>query len=299
MDSGEPTPLPPRPLETTGSFSDWSDEGHRLVGSLLWELDKGDRWVLGPESAFLFTDCWRKTLVREAFMLDEPSTRAQRWKDAIKTLGKRWIAGQPLLFDLYVAESDGAQLGISSDEIGGNLYSVALTRGAVICRKSVFFGSHTNVVLRIESPLRELGWNQSRQRVGEVLKRTAYGPGWIFQKFLPRDRGSPEIILQIDGDVYLADLKAGETLRTDPRHVYAWEESVSYRLVKFGRIADRLLRGSIPFQVEFEGPGRVWLSNMSFGDGYLGSVFTPSHWFFRAQESLRRLLGLLNPANWL
>ena len=39
---------------------------------------------------------------------------------------------------------------------------------------------------------------------------------------------------------------------------------------------DRLLRGSVPFQVEFEGPGRVWLSNMSFADGYLGSIFTPT-----------------------
>ena len=95
------------------------------------------------------------------------------------------------------------------------------------------------------------------------------------------------------------DLKPGETLRTDPRHAYAWDETVSQRLVKFGSIVDRLLRGSIPFQVEFEGPGRVWLSNMSFTDGYLGSLFTPSHWFFKVQQAVRRLFGYLNPFNWL
>ena len=65
--------------------------------------------------------------------------------------------------------------------------------------------------------------------------------------------------------------------------------------MKFGGIADRLLRGSIPFQVEFEGPGRVWLSNMSFADGYLGNIFTPCYWVFRIHEGIRNLLGHLNP----
>jgi hypothetical protein len=91
---------------------------------------------------------------------------------------------------------------------------------------------------------------------------------------------------------------AGESLRTDPRHTYAWDETVSYRLVRFGNVVDRLLRGSVPFQVEFRGPGRVWLSNLSFGDGYLGSVFTPSHWFFYAQQVVLRVLRALNPFTW-
>jgi len=133
-----------------------------------------------------------------------------------------------------------------------------------------------------------------------VLKRAAYGPGWVFQKFVLREGAAGQtIILQIDGDVYHRELGAGETMRTDPRHAYAWDASVSYRLVKFGNIGDRLLRGSVPFQVEFCGPGRLWLSDASFGDGYLGSVFTPSHWVFRLQQALRRLLGLLNPTSWL
>jgi len=28
-----------------------------LVGSFFWTLEKGDVWLLGSESAFLFTDC--------------------------------------------------------------------------------------------------------------------------------------------------------------------------------------------------------------------------------------------------
>ena len=129
-----------------------------------------------------------------------------------------------------------------------------------------------------------------------MLKQTAYGPGWIYQKFVPRhDSDEIEIILQIDGDIYHRDLAEGETLRADPRHTYAWDATVSHRLMKFGGIADRLLRGSIPFQVELEGPGRVWLSNMSFGDGYLGNICTPCYWVFRVHQGIRNLLGHLNP----
>jgi uncharacterized protein (AIM24 family) len=271
-----------------------------LVGSLLWRLKKGDLWVLAPESAFLFTDCWRKTLVREAYRLDEPATRTQMWRDGIKTIARRWITGEPLLLDLYIAEEDGAELGISSDELGGTLYSVSVERGPIISRKSVYFGSQKGVMLRAESPLRGISFGVGWSKIREILKTTAYGPGWIFQRFVPR-HGSDQLqlILQIDGDIYFRDLVAGETLRADPRHAYAWEETVGQRLVKFGSVMDRLLRGSIPFQVEFQGPGRVWLSNMSFSDGYLGHIFTPSHWVFKVQEVVRRFLGYLNPFNWL
>ena len=97
----------------------------------------------------------------------------------------------------------------------------------------------------------------------------------------------------------LKRFRRSAVFKPDPRHTYAWEESVSIRLVKFGHIGDRLLRGSVPFQVEIEGPGRVWLSNMSFGDAYLGSIFTPSHWFFNAQQLVMRVLRALNPATWV
>jgi hypothetical protein len=60
-----------------------------------------------------------------------------------------------------------------------------------------------------------------------------------------------------------------------------------------------MIRGSIPFQIEFEGPGGLWLSNLSVGDGYLGEWFTPSFWVFRIHSALRRLLASFNPAAWV
>ena len=271
-----------------------------LVGSLFWTLRRGDQWVLGPDSVFLFRDCWRTLLAREAYMLARPSSTQERWKNTALTVGRRWITGEPFLLDLYEAQQDGAELAISSDEIGGNLYVVEVTGVALICRKTVYFGSELDVMLRVTSPLIERFPHGDRAVRFRRLMRSAYGPGWVFQRFVARPGGSRNrIILQIDGDAYLRELGADETLRIDPRHAYAWDETISWRLVKFGAILDRLLRGSVPFQVEFIGPGRIWLSNMSFSDGYMGEVCTPSHWVFRAQQGVRRLISYLNPVNWL
>lgn len=270
-----------------------------LVGSLVWTLRKGDLWVLAPESAFLFTDCWRKTLLREAWMLGRERSPRERSLEGLATMGRRWLTGEPMLLDLYVAERDGAELGISSDELGGNLYATRVERGPVICRKAVHFGSQKGLMLRPISPLQSLRRGMRWEEIVHVLKRFAYGPGWIFQRFTALEEENDTLILEIDGDIYFRDLEVGETLRTDPRHAYAWDETVSWRLVRFGHVMDRLLRGSVPFQIEFEGPGRLWLSNMSFGDGYLGSVFTPSHWIFYAQQLVLRVLRALNPFTWV
>jgi hypothetical protein len=284
--------------EADEATAEWCEEP-LLVGSLCWTLSRGDQWVLGPESAFLFKDCWRKAIAREPYMRKRFRTRAQTWQEAIATIWRRWISGSPFLLDLYIAEKDGAELAISSDEVGGSLYSVRVHDGSVVCRKSVYFGSQSDVMLRVSTPLSGLRWGTAMPTWVERLKSAVYGPGWIFQRFVPLEGGDQrEIILQIDGDVFFRNLGPGETLRTDPRHSYAWDDSVSYRLVRFGSVGDRLLRGGVPFQVEFEGPGRVWLSNMSFTDGFLGEIFTPSHWVFRIQRALRSILRALNPLNW-
>ena len=64
-----------------------------LVGSLMWTLEKGDLWVLAPESAFLFTHCWRKTLVREAYMLERAAPGWQKYREGLATMARRWITG--------------------------------------------------------------------------------------------------------------------------------------------------------------------------------------------------------------
>ncbi len=273
------------------------EERDSIVGSLCFKMNKGDCWLLGPECAFTFKDIWRAAVVREPYMLEKPSSYFAEWKDRLVTAARRWITGEPLMLDLYIAQANGAELGVSTDEIAGNIYSVKLERN-IIARQTVFWGSQKDVLLRVESPLRDVSFKTSLGDLFRALKKTVYGPGWIFQKFVRRQGGDQlEVLLQIDGDMYCQNLGKNETLRTDPRHVYAWDESVSYELVRFGKVADRLLMGSIPFQTEFKGPGRVWYSDLPFEAGYVGHLFTPSHWVWKAREMIGRALGYLNPAN--
>jgi hypothetical protein len=45
-------------------------------------------------------------------MLDESAPRKRVWKQALRTIARRWITGESPLFDLYVAEKDGAELAL-------------------------------------------------------------------------------------------------------------------------------------------------------------------------------------------
>jgi hypothetical protein len=286
------------------------EEGYSIVGSFLWNLKKEDVWVLGPESAFTFKDIWRRAIVREAYMLDEDKGFFQKWKNRLATAFRRCITGESVLFDLYISESDNAQLGISSDEIGGNLYFINVDRN-IIGRRAVYFGNQRGIMMRAKCPLGDAvssfmqigryalkGEKLKPKLKGIVsnLKKTVYGPGWIFQRFIPiKDEKQYGLLMQMDGDMYCRNLAEGETLRLDPRFIYAWDESVDYDLVKFGNVGERLLRGTIPFHTEFKGPGRIWFSNKSFEEGYLGSLFTPSHWLYKTKEFISSLLDKINP----
>ncbi len=275
------------------------EEGSLLVGSFLWKMNKGDCWVLGPEYSFTFDGIWRKAIMREAYMLDEPSSRYKIWKDRVKTAFRRKITGETMLLDLYVSEKDGAELGISSCVVGGNLCMVNLDK-ELIARKSVYFGNQKDVMFQIDSPLKGIYLKMDVKDFFKKMKLAIYGPGWVFQRFVPRENGTRRgLVFQVNGDVHCKRLGEGESLRTDPRHVYAWDGGVSYGLVKFGSIGERLLRGSIPYHTEFIGPGRVWFSDMDYRAGYLGHLFTPSHWVFKVQEIIGKMLGYLNPANWV
>lgn len=42
-----------------------------IVGTFTWTLNKGESWILGPDSVFKMRDITRISLFREAYMLEE------------------------------------------------------------------------------------------------------------------------------------------------------------------------------------------------------------------------------------
>ena len=258
------------------------EEEYSLVGNFIFELSAGESWTLGPESVFKMKDITRSLLLREAYMIQDEVSLWKKTKQIGATAVRRFITGEPIILDVYTAEKDNSLLGISTDEVGSNLCRVTVNR-PIISRKAIYFASEKNVKMRIHWPGSPNKW-----------KKLVYGPGYVFQRFEPFEGSGAgrDGLLHIDGDMHLADLEPGETMVMDPRHSCAWDESVSLRLVRFGPVWDRLLRGLIPFYTEFRGPGRVWYSTQSFDFGFLGYWGTPTAWLRLAYD---RAMGIGKP----
>ena len=260
-----------------------------IIGNLEWRLNKGDNLVLGPGAVYSHDEgVYRGNLWTDLHMLNKDITKGQKAKEVLLTAFRRLLTGESIIQDRYTAERDGAKLYISSDEIGGNIVLVDLTKDTetkeIITRKCVYFGSEEGIILRVYSP--------------PGAGRKIYGPGLILQKFsvAPGYKEKTALFLQIDGEVKLKQLKEGETISMDPRNSYAWESSIKFDLSEFGSVGGRLMRGDVPYWIEFKGPGKIWYSNSSFQKGYVGFWFTPTNYVHFAWEFLTsfpsRLLGL-------
>jgi uncharacterized protein (AIM24 family) len=214
-------------------------------------------------------------------MLDRPATFWRRVRDIFLTALRRWCTGEPVIQDRYTAQRDQAVLGISSNQIGGNVVPVDLVHdlstGILIARRSVYFGSQEGIKLRIHSPA--------------GLMRKIYGPGLFMQEFRIAE-GYEEraiVFIQIDSEMRFKELGDGETFTMDVLHAHAWESSVRFSLVKFGSVAGRLVRGDLPYWIQFRGPGKLWYSTSSFPNGYIGWYFTPAHWVYTVREFITSL----------
>ena len=248
-----------------------------IVGSFDWTLEHaGDSLLLGPATVYTHEGATRANLWRELYMLNRPASFPQRTRELLLTALRRWITGEPMIQDIYTAQRDNAVLGISTDQVGGNVIPLNLVHElptkTLYARRGVYFGSQEGVKLRMHSP--------------PGAARKVYGPGLVLQKFevVEEYEHRAIVFLQIDSEVRFKQLGENETFMMDPLNAYAWESSVSFELVKFGSVTGRLVRGDIPYWVQFKGPGKLWFSTSSFPDGYIGWYFTPAHWVYALQE---------------
>ena len=253
-----------------------------IVGSFDWTLEhKGDALLLGPASVYTHEGATRENLWRELYMLDRPASFRQRTKEFLITASRRWFTGEPIIQDKYTAQCDNAVLGISTNQIGGNVIPLDLSNDLetkiLIARRSVYFGSQAGVMLRVHSP--------------SGLARTIYGPGLFLQEFRIAEEYEHRatVFLLIDSELRFKQLDENETFTMDGLNAYAWESSVTFKLTKFGSIPGRLLRGDIPYWVQFKGPGKLWYSTSAFPYGYIGWYFTPAHWVYTVREFVTSL----------
>jgi uncharacterized protein (AIM24 family) len=259
-----------------------------IVGSFDWTLEhKGDALLLGPASVYTHEGATRENLWRELYMLDRPASFGQRTREFLLTALRRFLTGEPIIQDKYTAQRDNAVLGISTNQIGGNVVPLDLrndlSTDVLIARRSVYFGSQEGVMLRVHSP--------------SGLARKIYGPGLFLQEFRTVEgyENRTVVFIQIDSEMRFKQLEENETFTMDVLNAHAWENSVSFSLIKFGSVTGRLIRGDIPYWIQFKGPGKLWYSTSSFPNGYIGWYFTPAHWVYTIREFItslpRRIFG--------
>lgn len=275
-----------------------SREGeNQFIGAREIQMNQGDSVLISPRGAYIFPEeITRRPWLREPYMADladQHKGRSSRYKDGLKSMAVRLLTGESAILDEYTAERDGVVLPISPNEIGADIVTVNLAESPVIARSKVYFGNRRDVVRGVESPLSQI----SRGNFWSMLKKAAYGPGPVLQRFEARNGGENlDLLVQLDGDWKRIDLKDGETLPIDPRNVYLWQSNVSYDVVKFARAWEVIIRDTIPYKVVFQGPpkgiGSVWVSNKDYRNGYWGQFFTPSHWIHYAIDIAQNLATL-------
>lgn len=274
-------PALPRPVNY--EFSDDHEERldwlGKIIGSGKVTLRKDGVLILGPESVYRFSReprVTRRPLHREYSETQTPASFFRRAGQTLRTRTRRIVMGESAVFNTYSADTDGASVEISTDSVGEGLYVIELAREKdIIARRGVWFGMERDVRMRPHVPLVP----ELRTGVRDALLRAAYGPGPILQRFSATGSQN-NVLFNFGGSWEETTLRKGEDSDDyDPRHLYAWDHTVSMRLIPYGTVGDMFTQpDEIRYYVRLTGPGRVWHSNGAYGDGYVGAWFTPASW---------------------
>lgn len=157
----------------------------------------------------------------------------------------RMMSGESLFMTTYSAGSDG-DLITFAPEAPGKILDLKLAAGEVIiCQRDSFMCAEDSVELAMHF----------RKKLGAGLFG---GEGFILQKVT----GPGTAFLEIPGELREYNLAQGESMRIDPGHLAAFEESVQYDITQVKGIKNMLLAGEGVFLARVTGPGRVWLQSM-------------------------------------
>jgi uncharacterized protein (TIGR00266 family) len=84
------------------------------------------------------------------------------------------------------------------------------------------------------------------------------GEGFLLQKL----GGTGQAWVELDGEVTVKELAAGETLRVHPGHVGMFEASVQFGITTVPGIKNKLFGGDGIFLASLTGPGKIWLQSL-------------------------------------
>jgi len=159
---------------------------------------------------------------------------------------QRAVAGESLFLNYFTAKSGAGRVAFASSFLG-NIIPIALAAGqSIIAQRGAFLVGQDGVEIKVEFT-RKIGVGFLGGE-GFILQRLT-GPGMIF--------------LEIDGEVTMIELAAGQQVKVDTGHLAAFEDTVKYDIEIQKNIKNMLLSGEGFALAIMTGPGKVWLQNQT------------------------------------
>lgn len=157
----------------------------------------------------------------------------------------RMFTGESL-FMVRFKTSGGKGLVSFAPSFPGKILKLDIGPGKeMICQKDSFLAAEEGVELKVEF----------RKKLGVGLFG---GEGFLLQRLM----GKGEAFVEIDGEVFEMDLKAGEKMKVDTGSIAMFEPSVKYEVEMVKGVKNMLFGGEGLFLATLEGPGKIWLQSM-------------------------------------
>lgn len=161
-----------------------------------------------------------------------------------KAIG-RMFSGESLFQNRYTATREGAFIAFASS-FPGRIEAIEITPGRdMIVQKSGFLASEESVELSIAY----------KKKLGASFFG---GEGFIMQKL----SGSGTAFVELDGDVCVYDLAAGQTMYLDTGYLAMMDSTVTMDIEMVKGVKNIFLGGEGLFNTKVTGPGRVWIQTM-------------------------------------
>ena len=162
-------------------------------------------------------------------------------------LKRKFLAGESFFITYFHCRTMSARVAFAGP-YPGKIIPLDIAPGRpMLCQKDAFLCAQGDVDINIAFT----------KRIGAGFFG---GEGFILQKL----EGSGLAFIHSGGTIVPMTLTAGERLRVDTGCLVAFDETVSYDIVRVGGVKTSLFGGEGLFFAEMTGPGRVWLQTLPF-----------------------------------
>ena len=181
------------------------------------------------------------------FMTDGIDMDAKMEGGFLGGLKRKFLSGESFFITYFSCTTPQARVAFAGPYPGKIIHVPIAPGRPLLCQKDAFLCAIGTVEINIAFT----------KKIGAGFFG---GEGFILQKL----EGSGEAFIHSGGTIVEMTLAAGEHLRVDTGCLVAFDEGVSYDIVRVGGIKTSLFGGEGLFFASMTGPGRLWLQTLPF-----------------------------------